>query len=190
MKLLKGHFSAGSKQERQTWFVLRGRVDRTKSVVRKLEISELQQELAITLRDVGRDDVSAPACWTTIEARCDTGTTKENTRLRMTPLGTLRLNDEARIETSLLMSGRTKVIVREDCAQRAIDAGLFNTLSAYQRCTVVCAPSVPKNGCGLAFGQVIVPSRESPESTPRHPLNLRIARMRSMTSSGLKVPSS
>ena len=40
----------------------------------------------------------------------------------MTPLRTLRLNDKAGVKTGLLMSGRTKVIVREDCAEGAIDA--------------------------------------------------------------------
>ena len=36
----------------------------------------------------------------------------------------------------------------------------------------------------------VVPSRGSPESIPKQPFHLRIARMRSITSSGLNVPSS
>ncbi len=50
--------------------------------------------------------------------------TEENARFRMTPLGTLRLNNKTGIKTGLLVSGRAKVIVREDCAQRAIVAGV------------------------------------------------------------------
>jgi hypothetical protein len=62
---------------------------------------------------------------------------------------------------------------------------LFRTSSAYQRETVVCAPGVPKKGCGRAVRVcLVVPS------SPTSPPFALMALIRSITSSGAKLPSS
>src|SRR6185369_6362362 len=91
-------------QERQTNLIFRRRIYRTISVIRERKIGKLQQELTIGVGYVLRQNVGAPTGWTTIEARRHSLAAHENTSFRVTPLGLLRLNDQAGVETGLLMS--------------------------------------------------------------------------------------
>src|SRR6185369_15321470 len=90
-------------------------VDATTSFVSKGVVSELEQELAIAVRSVLRLNDGLPRCWTTIEA-----STQRLATLVMFPNRTLRLRDESGIKAGLLVRRRSKVIVRKDCAERAI----------------------------------------------------------------------
>src|SRR6185503_13135564 len=90
-------------QERETYLFPGRWIDRLNAFVSELEVSELQQELAIALRHVGSDDVCAPACWTTIKPWRYSSTTKEDAGFRMSPFGSCRLDNQTSIKTCLLV---------------------------------------------------------------------------------------
>src|SRR5687767_1666276 len=92
-------------------------VDAAACFVSECIVGELEQELAIAVRRVLRLNDGLPRRWTTIEA-----STEHFAGFVVFPNGTFRLRHETRIEACLLVRGRSKVIVREDRAERAVFA--------------------------------------------------------------------
>src|SRR6185369_771044 len=119
-------------EERQSYFVDDRRVDDALRIghwfavgsnacaglISKLEISKLKHELAVTVRRVCLDDVCLPARWAAIHC---TGSHRD-AGFRILPDGTFGLDYQAGIETCLLVSRWSKVIVSENGPERTIYA--------------------------------------------------------------------
>ncbi len=98
------------------WFAVR--TDAGSCLIGQLEISKLKQELTVTVRRGGLDDVCLPARWATINCACS----HRDSGFRILPYRTCRLNNQTGIEASLLVSRWSKVIVCENCPERTVYA--------------------------------------------------------------------
>src|SRR5688572_31044318 len=117
-------------EEGQSHFVFDRRIDHPQRIgnrlaiasdagaflISQLEISELEQKLAVRVRRVCLDDDRLPARWPAIGCVA----TQSDASFRILPDRTRRLNHQTGIETSLLVSRWSKVIVGENGPERTI----------------------------------------------------------------------
>src|SRR6185369_673691 len=86
------------------------------SLIGESEIRELEYELAVSVRRVCLDDVCLPTGRSTINCAGSQG----HARFRILPDRTRWLDHQAGIETSLLVSRRSKVVVGENGAESTV----------------------------------------------------------------------
>src|SRR6185503_11401814 len=85
-------------------------------LISQCEIRELEDKLAVTVCRSCLDDVRLPARWSTIHC----AGSHRDAGFRILPDRTSRLDHQAGVETCLLVSRWSKVVVSENCAKCTI----------------------------------------------------------------------